>query len=269
MVKEEKIEEKVVDVATEAPAETVKEVPVKGAAKDGLEESDSKEGIDEMILDMFKAGVHFGHQKSKWFPKMRPYVFGIKKNVHIIDLVKTKEKLEEALEFMQAIVKDGKQILFIGTKRQTKGIVEELAKECGMPYVSARWIGGVFTNHKVIGKRLQRLDEIEAITENKEETTKYTKQEIGMLKKEAGRINEKFGGIRDMKGFPGAIFAFSISEDKTAIQEAISKKVPVIGLADTNANPELIDYPIPCNDDSISALNFIAKTIKNKIKKQG
>ncbi len=282
MVKEEKISEKIVEAPVETPVETaveaVKEVPVdssrpepmvsdEGAVKDGLEKDESKEGIDDVILDMFKAGVHFGHQKSKWQPKMKQYVFGIKNNVHIIDLVRTKEKLDEALEFMQAIVKDGKQILFIGTKRQTKGIVEDLAKECGMPFVSSRWIGGTFTNHKVIGKRIQRLDEIEAITENKEEITKYTKQEIGTLKKEAGRINEKLGGIRDMKGFPGAIFAFSVSEDKTAIQEAISKKIPVIGLADTNANPELVDYPIPCNDDSILALNFIAKVIKSKIKK--
>jgi len=265
MVKEEKIEEKIV----EATADVAVEAPVEAPSEDGSKEKEGvevKEAIDDVILDMFKAGAHFGHQKSKWHPKMKSYVFGIKKNVHIIDLVKTKEKLNEALEFMEAVVKDGKQVLFIGTKRQTKGIVEELAKACDMPFVSSRWIGGTFTNHKVIGKRIQRLDEIEAITENKEEMEKYTKQEIGTLKKEAGRINEKLGGIRNMKGFPGAIFAFSVSEDKTAIQEAISKKIPVVGLADTNSNPELIDYPIPCNDDSILTLNFISETIKNKIK---
>jgi len=268
MVKEEKISEKTVETMAESVVKTSEEALAEASVK-APEENGSKEGIDNVILDMFKAGAHFGHQKSKWHPKMKPYVFGVKNNVHIIDLVKSKEKLDEALKFMQSVIKDGKQILFIGTKRQTKGIVEELAKECDMPFVSSRWIGGTFTNHKVIGKRLQRLDEIEAITKNQEEAVKYTKQEIGTLKKEAGRINEKLGGIRNMKGFPGAIFAFSVSEDKTAIQEAISKKVPIIGLADTNANPSMVDYPIPCNDDSILALNFIAQAIKNKIKKQG
>ncbi len=256
MVKEEKISEKVVKTLVEPVVKTA-------------EKNDSKEDIDNVILDMFKAGAHFGHQKSKWHPKMKPYVFGIKNNVHIIDLVKSKEKLDEALEFMRSVIKDGKQILFIGTKRQTKSIVEELAKECDMPFVSSRWIGGTFTNNKVIGKRIQRLDEIEAITENQEEVAKYTKQEIATFKKEASRINEKLGGIRNMKGFPAAIFAFSVSEDKTAIQEAIAKKIPIIGLVDTNADPSRIDYPIPFNDDSILALNFIAQAIKNKIKKQG
>jgi len=223
--------------------------------------------VDKDILALFKAGAHFGHHKSKWNPKMKPYVFGVKNKIYILDLVKTKEKLDEALEFLKSIVADDKQIVFIGTKRQTKQIVEDLAKDCDMPYVTSRWIGGTFTNNKVISSRIKKLDELEAIINDPEVSTKYKKQEIAAFKKEIGRINNKLGGLRSLKGFPAAMFIFDITEDKQALEEAKKMNIPVVALVDTNADPNLVEYPIPSNDDAIAVIKLMAEFIKNKIKK--
>lgn len=223
--------------------------------------------VDQDILALFKAGAHFGHHKSKWNPKMEPFVFGIKNKIHIVDLVKTKEKLDEALEFLKAIVKNDGQILFVGTKRQTKQIVEDLAKECKMPYVTSRWIGGTFTNNKVISSRIKKMDDLEAIVNDPEAASKYKKQEISIFKKEIERINGKLGGLRNLKGFPAAMFIFDITEDKPALEEAKSKGIPVVALVDTNADPNLVDFPIPSNDDAIAVIKLMAEFIKKAIAK--
>lgn len=220
---------------------------------------------ESVIVQMFKAGAHFGHPKAKWHPKMKPYIFAAKDGIHIIDLVRTKEKMDEALEFMKSIISSGKQVLFVGTKRQAKEIVEDLAKELDMPYVSERWIGGSFTNFKVILKRIGKSDELKAIIENPEENN-YTKQEIAGFKKEMERIEDKLGGLKIMKKLPGAVFVFDINEDKSAIKEAKIMKIPVVGLADTNTNPSQISYPIPCNDDAIAVLKLIAEIMKRELK---
>lgn len=222
--------------------------------------------IDKDILALFKAGAHFGHPKSKQHPKMAPFIFSLKNKIQIIDLEKTKEKLDEAFKFLKSVKKSGGQILFVGTKKQAKDIVKKLAKECDMPYVSSRWIGGTFTNNKVISKRIKKLDEIEAIMGSEEEMKKYTKQEIAKFKKEAERINEKLEGLRNLKGFPKTIFIFDIIKDKTAVDEAKKMNIPIAALVDTNTNPAKIDYPIPCNDDAIAVIKLIADFIKKAIK---
>lgn len=223
--------------------------------------------IDQDIVALFKAGAHFGHPKSKWNPKIAPFVYGIKNKIHIIDLVKTKEKLDKALEFMQNAVKEGRQILFIGTKRQAKQIVEDLAKECEMPYVASRWIGGTFTNSKVVLNSIKKLDELEEIVYNEEKSQKYKKQEISSFKKDIERISGKLGGVRIMKGFPAAVFIFDIIEDRPALNEAKKMGIPTIALVDTNADPNIVDYPIPSNDDAIAVIKLMAEFIKKAIKK--
>ncbi|MFH1175719.1 MAG: 30S ribosomal protein S2 [bacterium] len=217
----------------------------------------------DVIEQMFKAGVHFGHQKSKWNPKMEPYIFAVKNGIHIIDLVKTKEKLDSALDFMEKILKSGSQVLFVGTKRQAKDFTESLSKDLKMPYVTNRWIGGTFTNFKNISKRIAKLDELEGIVQSAD--SKFKKQEILVFKKEAGRIEDKLGGLRNMKKIPGAMFIFDVVENKSALKEAKMMGVPVIALVDTNANPNEIDWPIPCNDDAIAVIKLIAEIIKARL----
>lgn len=240
------------------PMEKMIEPKLKKKADEEISESD-------IITEMFKAGAHFGHPKAKWHPRMRPYIFAAKNGIHIIDLEKTKEMLNNALEFMRSILSSGKQTLFVGTKRQAKNIVEDLAKSLDMPYVSERWIGGSFTNFKVIAKRISKIDELKTIIENSQENN-YTKQEIAGFKKETERIEAKLGGLKIMKKLPGAVFVFDINEDKSAIKEAKIMKIPVAGLVDTNANPSQIDYPVPCNDDAIKTLELIAEIIKKELK---
>lgn len=222
--------------------------------------------LDSVIMQMFKAGAHFGHPKSKWNPKMAQYIYSAKNGIHIIDLVRTKEKLDIALAFMKSLAAREKQIVFIGTKRQAKDIIEDLARDLKMPYVSSRWVGGTFTNFKVISKRIAKLDELKEIIEKTEESG-YTKQEIGNFSKEAERIEEKLGGLKTMKELPGAVFVFDAGEDKLAVKEARQMNIPVIALADTNIDPSQVDYPIPCNDDAIAVIKLIAEIIKKELAK--
>jgi len=222
---------------------------------------------ENFIMEMFKAGAHFGHHKSKWNPKMKPFIFTVKNGIHIIDLAQTKEKLEIALDYMQSIINANDQILFVGTKRQARNTVKGLAEDLEMPYVSSRWVGGTFTNFKIISKRIAKLDSLEMMINDPASGSKYKKQEILNFKKEAKRIEDKLGGIRNMKKLPKAIFVFDITEDKLVLKEAKIKNIPVVALVDTNANPVGIDYPIPCNDDAIAVIHLIVSLIKNKLKK--
>lgn len=214
---------------------------------------------------MMKNGVHFGHQKSRRNPKMNEYIFTTKKGINIIDLQKTKEKIEEALEFIKQVRKEGKEILFVGTKVQAKDIVKDAAQFCNMPYVVERWLGGTFTNFKVIKGRTRYLVESQDGFE-KGEFRKYTKFEQMKKLEELGKMEKRMGGIKHMAELPGAIFASSVKEDDLAISEAKKMGIPVIAIADTNTNPSKVDFPIPANDDAISSLKLIVSYICKGVK---
>lgn len=221
---------------------------------------------ESLAKDMFKAGVHFGHRKSAWNPKMKPFIFGVRNNVHIIDLEKTMEKLEKALEFIKSTLKEKGQILLIGTRPQDQLLIEKAAKEVKMPYVVTRWIGGLLTNFTVVRKRVDYLIELEG-KKKSGEFKKYTKKEQLNFDREIEKLKKKFEGVKTLKKLPDVILVLSLKEQKTAITEARKKNIPIIALVDTNCDPDLVDYPIPSNDDASSALEFMLGKIIEVIKK--
>lgn len=223
--------------------------------------------LDELELSieqMLKFGVHFGHKKSSWNPKMKPYVFSVRSNINIIDLEKTLALLQKAVDFAKNIVQNGGKILFVGTKPQARKLVEEMANLAGMPYVSNRWLGGTFTNFSEIKKRIKYLNEQEEKL-SKGELGKYTKYEQLMLKKEIERMNEKIGGIKKMETLPQAVFVTDAKENLQAIKEAKRMKISVIAILDTNVDPDEIDYPIPGNDDALSSLKYLVGIVAKNI----
>lgn len=221
---------------------------------------------ESTLTEMLKAGVQFGHRSSKWNPKMEPYLSGVKNNVHIINLERSFEKFLEALNFISGIVAEGKNILFVGTRTHAKKITENAAKEMGMSYVVERWIGGTFTNFPIISKRLEYFRDLEKKAASGE-LEKYTKKEKHLFLKELQALNLKWGGIKEMTKLPDAVFIVDIVHDKLAVKEAKEKGIKVIAFCDTNADPTLVDFPIPANDDSISSLSFLFGKIIEVVKK--
>ncbi|MDD3399454.1 MAG: 30S ribosomal protein S2 [Candidatus Pacebacteria bacterium] len=218
------------------------------------------------VEEMAQAGVHFGHKTSNIHPKMEPYLFGARSGIHIIDLDKTKEKLEEALKFISDIVSDGKTLLLVGTKVQIKDLVKKTAEECTLPYVSERWLGGTFTNFSSISKRIEHYKELER-RKKEGELEKYTKKEKAKLDKELERLTVKFEGIRNLSGTPEAIFVCDMRKDQLALSEAKAKGVKIIALADTNVDPAQADYVIPANDDALSSVAYILGKVKEVVLK--
>lgn len=213
---------------------------------------------------LLEAGAHFGHSKSRKDPRMEQYIFGAKRGINIIDLEKTQAELNRALEFVKGLIKEDKKILFVGTKKQAKVMIKAAAVECGMPFVSERWLGGTFTNFGVIKKRAQYLRE----SQEKLATggfDKYTKLEKLKKTEELEKLEKKMGGLKGMAELPGAIFISDIKTDEIALKEAINANIPVIGIVDTNVNPEKINYPIPANDDAISSIKLILEYIGGAI----
>jgi len=208
------------------------------------------------VEDMFKNGVYFGHHKSRKNPQMNEYIFATKNGINILDLQKTAFKLKEAMKFIEDIVSSGQDILFVGTKKQAKRIIQSAAKKCEMPYVCERWLGGTFTNFEIISSRTRYLREG---VEKKErgEYSKYTKFEEMKKGEELERMEFRMGGIKNMKKLPGAIFVVSIQEDNLAVKEALKKNIPIVALADTNVDIRGIDYPIPANEDAVSSLKLM------------
>lgn len=219
---------------------------------------------EELVKEMFKAGVHFGHKKSNRHPKMEQYIYGLKSNIQIIDLEKTIENMEIALEFIEGIAKKGGKILFVGIRPQCQYLIEETAKKCKMPYVALRWIGGLLTNFKTIRKRIDYFIDLEK-KRDEGELKKYTKKEQKHFDKEIEKLKKNFDGIRDLKELPDAIFILGVKEHMTPIREAKIKKIPVIALVDTDSNPTLVDYVIPSNDEAISAIQFMLNQIEKVI----
>jgi small subunit ribosomal protein S2 len=219
-----------------------------------------KINIDEMA----EAGVNLGHKVSKLHPKMKQYVFGIKNNVHTFDLDKTALELRKALNFVSKLISEGKQIVFVGTKIQLKEIVKSAADECGVPYVTERWLGGTFTNFETISKRVEYYKDLER-KKLTGELEKYTKKERLNFDKELAILKTKFEGIKNMSKLPDAVFIFDLAKDDTCAKEAIIKKIKIIGIADSNVNPEIADYAIPANDDAISSVKYIAEKVTEVI----
>lgn len=219
---------------------------------------------------MLEAGVHFGHRTSSWHPNMKPYIFCVREGVHIIDLEKTQEKLTEALKFVAEVAKAGGKILFVGTKRQAKDIIKKTAESCNMPYITERWLGGTFTNFETIHKAIQKLRDLEK-EEKAGEFKKYTKKEQLLKHEEIEKLNQMIGGIKQLDKLPEAVFILDIVTENLALKEARKVEIPAVALCDTNADPELVDWPIPSNDDAIKVIEMmcdaVAKTVKKNYKK--
>jgi small subunit ribosomal protein S2 len=209
-----------------------------------------------LVKKMIEAGVYFGHSKSRKNPRMNPYIYTLKENIHIIDLAFSIKKMNQALNFIKEIIKKGGLVLFVGIHPQAKKITKEAAEECNMPYVTERWLGGTLTNFKTIFKRIEHLRDLEK-KKATGEFKKYTKKERMLFDQEIEKLNKNLGGIKNLNKLPDAILVLSIKKSLVVIREARRMKVPLIGLADTDSDPTLVDYPIPSNDDAISALEFM------------
>ena len=217
------------------------------------------------IKELLNAGAHFGHKTSRWHPKMAPYIHSKRNGSHIIDLTKTVEKLEEALNFITQVTSTGKQVLIVGTKRQVHDIAKQLADDTKMPYVVERWLGGMLTNSNTINVRIKHLKDLEAKMESGELANKYNKLEVQRFQEEIDFMNIQYGGIKDMNAKLGAVFVFDPTEDHNAVLEARKLNVPIIALTDSNADPSQVTFPIPCNDDAIKTLNLISDYVKQAI----
>ena len=216
------------------------------------------------MKQLLEAGVHFGHQTRRWDPRMAEYIFQARNGIHIIDLQKTSKKLDEAYEFIRSQAEEGKTILFVGTKKQAQECIKEAAEKCGMYYVDQRWLGGMLTNFKTIKTRVQRLKDLEKMQEDGTFDV-LPKKEVILLKKEMEKLERNLGGIKDMEELPGVIFLVDPKKERIAILEARKLDIPVIGLVDTNCNPEDVDYAIPGNDDAIRAVKLIADVMANAV----
>jgi small subunit ribosomal protein S2 len=216
------------------------------------------------MKQLLEAGVHFGHQTRRWDPKMAEYIFQARNGIHIIDLQKTSKKLDEAYEFMRAQAEEGKTFLFVGTKKQAQECMKEAAEKSGMYYVNQRWLGGMLTNFGTIRTRVERLNELEKMQEDGTFEV-LPKKEVILLKKEMEKLEKNLGGIKDMTEVPGVLFVVDPKKERIAILEARKLNIPVVGLVDTNCNPEDVDYAIPGNDDAIRAVKLIADTMANAI----
>lgn len=216
------------------------------------------------MKQLLEAGVHFGHQTRRWNPKMAPYIFTARNGIHIIDLQKSVSKVDEAYNALSKIVKDGGTVLFVGTKRQAQEAIKEEALRCGEFYVDIRWLGGMLTNFKTIESRIKRLKDLERM-ENDGTFEKLPKKEVSLLKKEHDKLEANLGGIRDMKKLPSCVFVVDPKKEKLCVAEAKKLGITVIGIADTNADPDELDYIIPGNDDAIRAVKLIVAKMADAI----
>ena len=212
------------------------------------------------MKELLEAGVHFGHQTRRWNPKMKPYIFGARNGIHIIDLQKTVRLLKTTYEFIVRIVSEGHSVLFVGTKKQANDSIVEESERCGMLYVVNRWLGGTLTNFQTIRKSIARLKEVEAMKEDGS-INRYKKKEILQMEKELFKLKKNLDGIKDMDELPGAIFVIDPKREKIAVREAKKLGVPVVAVADSNCDPDEIDFIIPGNDDAIRAIRLICSKI--------
>ncbi len=217
------------------------------------------------IKQLLEAGVHFGHKTSRWHPKMAPYIHSKRQDTHIIDLTKTVEGLEKALPFLTKVAAAGKPILFVATKKQTKDTVKAVAESLGQPYMTERWLGGTLTNVSTISSQIKKLKTLERSMVSGELEKKYSKLEIQRFQEDIDDLNAKYSGIKDLSGKPGALFLIDVIGDTNAINEAKTLGIPVVALVDTNADPSLVDYVIPANDDAIKGISVLLDYVSQAI----
>ena len=216
------------------------------------------------MKQLLEAGCHFGHQTRRWNPKMAPYIFAERNGIYIIDLSKTVYKVDEAYDFVKSVAASGKNILFVGTKKQAQAAVKEESERCGMYYVNERWLGGMLTNYKTISTRIKRLGDIQKM-EPDGTFDALTKKEVAKLTLEKEKLEKFLNGIKDMKGMPGALFVVDPKKEKIAVKEARILGIPIVGMCDTNCDPDDVDYVIPTNDDAIRAVKLIAGAMANAV----
>ncbi len=216
------------------------------------------------LVDMLKAGAHFGHQRSRWHPKMEQYIFGARGGVHIVNLEKTLEELSKAIAFAKELAAKGQVLLFVGTKRQAREIVKAAAVEAGMPYITERWIGGLLTNFEECKRRLKKYRTLKDQVATGE-IEKYTKREQTQFKKQLEKMDKYLAGLITLEGLPNALYIADLRVEKTALTEARSVGLPVIAVCDTNVDPSKVKFPIPCNDDAVNAIKMMADLIAEAI----
>jgi small subunit ribosomal protein S2 len=221
--------------------------------------------VDVDIKKLLEAGAHFGHKTSRWHPKMAQYIHSKRGGSHIIDLTKTVTNLEVALNFLENVASEGKQVLIVGTKRQAHDIAKKLAADTHQPFVVERWLGGMMTNRNTIGGRIKHLKDLESKMETGQLASKYNKLEVQRFQEEIDEMNFIYGGIKNLAAKPGAVFVFDVTHDVNAVREANKLGVPVVALVDSNADPTPIAYPVPCNDDAIKALQLIADYVQQAL----
>lgn len=216
------------------------------------------------MKQLLEAGVHFGHQTRRWNPKMARFIFTERNGIYIIDLQKTVQKVDEAYEFVRDLAAKGESVLFVGTKKQAQNSIREEAERCNQFYVNERWLGGMLTNFRTIQTRIARLKELEAMFEDGT-VEQYTKKEAMLMQRELQKLEKNLGGIKDMKKLPGAIFVVDSKKEEIAVKEARKLGIPVIATVDTNCDPDVIDFPIPANDDAIRAVKLLTGKIADAV----
>ncbi len=218
-----------------------------------------------VVKDILEAGVHFGHKASRWNPKMRPYIYGRRNKIHIIDLKETVRGLVRAQKYLQKVSAQGSLVLFVGTKRQAQEAVVEAAAACGMPYCTERWLGGTLTNFRTVRARLRRLEELETLETTGDMLTKFSKKQQSRLLRELKKIRKNLGGIREMNRLPEAVFIVDPSKEKNCVAECRNLGVKIVSLIDTDSNPDMVDLAIPGNDDSIRSIRLILGYVSDAI----
>ncbi|MEA3346368.1 MAG: 30S ribosomal protein S2 [Chloroflexota bacterium] len=216
------------------------------------------------MKQLLETGAHFGHRTGRWHPNMKPFIFTARKGIHIIDLQQTMARLEEACEVVRDVVSEGGTLLFLGTKRQAKDIIQAQAERCSMPYVNKRWLGGTLTNWQTIHQRVNHLHELEE-RRDRGELDVLPKKEAAELRRMIEKLNYSLGGIKDMKRLPDLLFVIDVSQEDIAVREANIKDIPIVAVVDTNCDPRLIDYVIPANDDAIRTINLITNSIADAV----
>ena len=217
------------------------------------------------MRQMLEAGVHFGHQTRFWHPKMRPYIFGERNRIHIINLEKTLPLFNEAMGYLTKLAANGGTILFVGTKRQATDIISEAATRCGSPYVNHRWLGGMLTNYRTVKKSIERLKMLESVLADETSSQKLSKKELLTLDRERVKLEKSLGGIKEMSGLPDALFVVDVGHEYIAVSEANKLNIPVVGVVDSNCKPDGVDYVIPGNDDAIRAIQLYAQAAAEAI----
>lgn len=217
------------------------------------------------IQTLLDAGAHFGHQKRRWNPKMKPFIFGARGDIYILDLKQSLVGMDQAYTFVSNVAKNGGSVLFVGTKKQAQEAVADAANRCGMPYVNARWLGGMLTNFQTVSKRVSRLKELEEMDFTDVHGSGLTKKELLLLEREKDKLAKQLGGIRNMNRTPSAMFVVDVNKEALAVEEAHKLGIPVVAIVDTNADPESVEYPIAANDDAIRGIELLTSLMADAV----